>query len=208
MHWWAEKLERGHLFRFEEVTKGLHKIPKQFTNPAWTLSKEATLPDKHMQGTLMLMEAFGLRLREAIGLPLVRALPYQKELSVMFGIPSGQSPRNVPILSNAQRNLLQKLGTETNFTRLMPSRRSTSDYQYEIERAMSTARFLPIQGLRMSYAQRRYREHMPHDCPLAGGPPSAFLRPDLRDRDRLAREKISSELGLEVHETIKDYLGE
>lgn len=208
LHWWADKLERGHLFRFEEVTKGLYKIPTQFANPAWSLSKESTLPDKRMQGALMLMEAFGMRLREALVFPLTRALPYQKEISVVLGTPSGQPIRTLPILNSTQRNLLQHFGNKTSFTRLLPNHLSLNDYEYDIEQALIAERFLPVQGLRISYAQQRYREQMPHECPFAGGSKTAFLSPDLRKRDHNAREKISAELGLENHETITEYLGE
>lgn len=134
LHWWADKLERGHLFRFEEVTKGLYKIPTQFSNPAWTLSKENSLSDPHHQNVLMLMEAFGLRLREAMSLALSRALPYQQEIAVVVGMASGQHPRRIPILNNTQRNLLKTIGTKVDHTRLLPAKSSLGKTRFSVAR--------------------------------------------------------------------------
>ena len=205
LYWWADMVGKGWIFpaEYKDYTPDL---PRMLTNSAWSLSNFDRLPDRRFEYVLLLMEGFGLQFNEAFNLKTRQAFKKTK-LVVSHWWKFGEDVREVPVISKWQVELLHKIIRFTGNNPLKPDHLSNSEFLYQLKQTMKQAGMRDLQGLRYRYAQRRYFEITGQYCPLAGGTPTEFLRPDFREIDRAARSRISKELGLSSAERIETFLG-
>lgn len=161
------------------------------------LVQQITEKDGWVGIRLELMDAFGLRIREATLLKPAAA-DGGSVLRVEEGTKGGRS-RMVPIRTDAQRNVLNRAKEVARLTEklnLIPSGRTL---QQALSRTYYICRLFGItkaqleltpHGLRHSYANDRYEE-------IAGMPSAVRGSPESYDSeaDRIARETVSRELG-------------
>lgn len=114
----------------------------------------------------------------------------------------------MPILSDEQRILLDKVKAFAKGGALIPPNKNYEGQLHRYERQVRDAGIKNPNGLRHAYAQRRYEEETGWKSPLAGGPSRSDLSADERALDRQARAVISSELGHDRTSITRTYLGE
>lgn len=172
------------------------------------LERVAAIPDRHVQVSLRLQAAFGLRREEA--LKIRPGLADGGDHLILQGSwCKGGRARAVPILSERQRALLDEARELAGDGSLIPADRSYIQqvrvYQYQALRAGISN----PHGLRHAYAQARYKALTGWACPAAGGRSVGDLSPAERERERddLARQVVADELGHGRAEIAAAYLG-
>jgi len=156
--------------------------------------------------SLRLQEAFGLRRGEALKFNPSYA-DRGDHLALKPSWCKGGRGREVPIRTQAQRELLNEARALAGGGPLIPSERRYVDQRRRYERECVRAGLDRMHGLRHAYAQQRYRELCGWPPPAAGGSSSKELDGDRRQLDRDARLRISQELGHEREQITSVYLG-
>jgi len=164
------------------------------------------IPDPHIRMSLQLQQAFGLRREEAIKFQPGFA-DQGAHIHLRASWTKGGKSREIPIRTNAQRELLDRIRKQVGSESLIPADRSYVQQLRVYERLTANAGLSRMHGLRHDYAQRRYEELTGWLSPAAGGPRVKTLTPDQKQSDRKARLMISGELGHERIQVIGAYLG-
>ena len=209
LRWWAEKTNRSNVIA---RTNSHYGIPnRQYVS---RISKAvivdeadlARISNDHVRMSVELQRAFGLRMEESI-----KFIPgYADQGDHIRLKPSwtkGGRPRVVPVLTQEQRDLLDRAHSLAGTGSLIPAHKK---YVTQMEcycTSVHRAGLRKLHGLRHAYAQRRYRELTGWPCPVAGGPATRELSPAQRELNHKARQIISSELGHGREEITKVYLG-
>ena len=116
-------------------------------------------------------------------------------------------PREVPIRTDAQRDLLSRVSAHTGNGSLIPAHKSYVTHLKLYESQMSEAGIGRSHGARHAYAQDLYKSVTGWDCPAAGGVSKSNLRPDQVKADERARLMVSTELGHNRINISNRYLG-
>jgi integrase len=165
---------------------------------AQQLIEQVMVTDKYVGNQLRAIAAFGLRVREGIMLKPHRA-DKNVYLSVNDGTKGGRD-RIVPILTPAQRELLEELkkfvGARVNASLANPNltlNQATHRFYYVLGKHGITRKILgaTAHGLRHQYANDRFEEEAGVPSPVRGG--DIKLIPRLKVD--VARAKVSEELG-------------
>ena len=209
LRWWAAKVDRRNVIA---RTNDFYGIPdRQFVRKesrAATIDAEALsrVRDEHVRMSLELQSAFGLRREEAIKfMPGYADQGNHVRLKATWT--KGGKAREVPVRTEAQREVLARAHRLAGTGSLIPSQKSYVQQLRVYERHTTQAGLSKLHGLRHAYAQSRYRELTGWSCPAAGGPAARSLDPEQREIDQQARLVISRELGHVRAQICTVYLG-
>ena len=166
----------------------------------------ATVADSYTALSLRLQEAFGLRREESIKLRPTWA-DRGDVLHLKASWTKGGKERDIPIRTEAQRELLQEAKQLAGAGSLIPAEMSYRDQLNRFKAQTARAGIDRVHGLRHHYAQARYAELTGWKVPAAGGPAGKQLSAERKVIDRQARLTISHELGHEREQITAVYLG-
>lgn len=209
LRWWAKQVNKQNVVA---KSNDFYGIPnRQFvtnTDKAKEVTQEqlAQVKDEHVQMSLRLQQAFGLRREEAIKFTPSYA-DKGDHLQLKASWTKGGKTRVIPIRTPEQRTLLTQVRQLTGFGSLIPGNRNYVQQLRIYERHTARAGLSKLHGLRHHYAQQRYEALTGWPCPAAGGPTLKSLTIDQRDIDRQARLIISKQLGHEREAVTGIYLG-
>ena len=209
LRWWAEKVNRRAVVA---GSNDFYGIPdRQFvseSSKAKGLAGEqlGQVKDEHVQMSLRLQQAFGLRREEALKIRLCWA-NRGDHLHLKASWTKGGRERIVPIRTKEQRALLEQAKRLAGLGALIPGGRSYIEQLRIYERHTANAGLSKMHGLRHAYAQQRYLELTGWPSPHGGGPSKKDLTPAQREADLQARLAISRELGHVREQITAVYLG-
>lgn len=211
IRWLAEKIGKADMIK-SNTTYGIEDR-KYITNIDKSLRTDNLQLDKlstHIRQSIELQKHFGLRREEAMKFSPEYALggydPYSATvIRIKPSWSKGGRARNLPIFSDAQRDVLMAALTLAGDGSLIPANRSYKEHLGYFERETSAIGLGQTHGLRHLYAQSRYKELVGIDCPAVGG--IIDLTDEQKALDLSARQKISNELGHKRLSVTGIYLG-
>ena len=209
LRWWAARVGKANVVARSNDHYGLPcRQYANGTNRARTLEEEklARVTDPHVRMSLELQREFGLRREEAI--KIRPGLADKGE--ILWLKPSwtkGGRPREIPIRTDGQREVLDRARVLAGKGSLIPSHKTYKAQKNLYEGQCIRAGLSRMHGLRHAYAQRRFLEIAGFPAPKAGGPIRADLADDQRALDKKARAVISRELGHNREQITVVYLG-
>lgn len=209
LRWWAEMIGKKSLIAKSNSHYGL--TPREYVskaNKAVQLSSGdlAKVRDFHVRLSLELQREFGLRREESIKFRPSYADKGDR-IVLKRSWTKGGKPREIPVRTASQRELLNRVHEMAGRKALIPPDRSYADQLRVYERETVRAGLSKMHGLRHAYAQQRYEELTGWTAPAAGGPCSKDLTGAQKAIDREARLTISRELGHEREQITVVYLG-
>ncbi|MCY4435265.1 MAG: integrase domain-containing protein [bacterium] len=211
LRWIYRKVNKHFLIARENSAYGIGR--RQYVT---NVNKAVSLPQGNLERvkcpyvrmSLELQREFGLRREEAIKIVVAWA-DRGSRLVLRGSWTKGGRPREIPIRTEAQREVLERakvLAATTPKGSLIP----TVQYKDQVrryERQTAAAGLHKLHGLRHAYAQNRYFELTGRLAPAApGGKPRQLPRAE-RPLDREARDIISDELGHGREQITALYLG-
>ena len=164
------------------------------------------ITDPYTRFSLRLQREFGLRREESIKF-IARYADKGDHLLLKPSWTKGGKARRVPILTAAQRQLVDEVAAFSGSGSLIPADKSFIQQQRNYVRQVMNAGLNRMHGLRHQYAQRRFEELTGFQCPVAGGPARNTLTRAQRELDQEARRVISKELGHERAQIVSVYVG-
>jgi len=197
LRWWAGKIGKAGMLPADNAAYGIPS--RQFvskTNKAQILYQDKldAIPHNYVKMSLKLQAAFGLRREESIKFQPSYADRGDK-LVLKGSWTKGGRPRDIPIVTDNQRQVLQEAHQLAGKGSLIPTERSYVQQLKIYERHTSRAGLHKLHGLRHTYAQQRYLELAGWASPLAGGPNRKELTSEQKIIDNKARLQIAHELG-------------
>jgi len=209
LRWLAEKVGKASVLARDNAAYGIGNR-KYVTNEqkARPLDRDkwAAIKDESIRCSLELEAAFGLRREEALKFQ-PRFADRGDHLVLKGAWTKGGKERTIPIRTEAQRELLNRLLKKFGRASLIPANRTYIQQVKIYERSTTEAGLGKCHALRHQYAQDRYLELSGMLAPKAGGKSSKELTPEEKARDRQARLTISKELGHEREQITAQYLG-
>ncbi len=209
LRWWAQKVDKQNVVARSNDHYGIPD--RQFVSNA-SKAKTVSAPDlekirdPYVRMSLELQQAFGLRREEAIKFDPSYA-DRGEHLSLKASWTKGGKARDIPVRTDEQRDVLNRVRQLAGSGSLIPSDRNYVRQLRAYERHTANAGLSKLHGLRHAYAQRRYEELTGWKAPAAGGPVTKALSPGQKVVDRHARQTISRELGHEREQITSVYLG-
>lgn len=209
LRWVAKSAGMPHLVQRDNDGYGIGR--RQFvTNEDRALvfkpEQIAALPDPYVRLSAELQREFGLRREEAM--KFIPSWADQGDhIRLKDSWTKGGRPREIPVLTEAQRELLDRAKAFAPKYSLIPAERSYIQHVKVFERQMEAVGLGKSHGARHGYAQARYETLTGWKAPAAGGPTSRELSEEQRPIDLEARLKISRELGHEREQITAVYLG-
>ena len=209
IRWWAQKTNRQNVVARSNDYYGIPD--RQFvTNRSKarlvTEPDLARVRDQHVQMSLELQQAFGLRREEAIKFQPSFA-DRGDHIALKASWTKGGKPREIPVRTAAQRSVLNRARQLAGKGSLIPSSRNYRQQLRIYERHTANAGLSKMHGLRHAYAQQRYEELTGWPAPAAGGLRVRGLTPEQKLIDKGVRLTISRELGHERPQIVAVYLG-
>jgi site-specific recombinase XerC len=209
LRWWAEKIGKPSMIARDNSHYGIPD--RQYvTNTSKARAVEETalalVRDPHVRMSLELQRVFGLRREEAMKIQPSYA-DRGDTLVLKDSWTKGGKPREIPIRTAAQREVLDRAHRLASTGSLIPPQRSYVQQLKIYERHTANAGLSKLHGLRHAYAQQRYAELTGRLAPAAGGPTSKELTPEAKRQDLEVRLLISKELGHEREQITAVYLG-
>lgn len=168
-------------------------------------SKLEKLSDRQ-QLALRLQREFGLRREESLKFNIGYADKGEK-LELKASWCKGGRAREIPIITENQRQLLSEIREKIGNNSLIEKDRSYIQARENLDKACQRAEIKNMHGFRHKYAQDRYLALTGLQCPKNGGLISKELNQNQKELDRKARLIISSELGHNREEITVNYLG-
>jgi integrase len=209
LRWLAEKIDKQNIVARDNATYGIADR-RYVTNVSRAheldADKLAAISDPYTALSLRLQQAFGLRREESIKLRPAWA-DRVEVLHLKASWTKGGKERDIPIRTEAQRELLQQARQLAGDGSLIPTEMSYRDQLNRFKAQTAQAGIDRVHGLRHGYAQARYTDLTGWKPPAAGGPTSKQLSPEQKVIDRQARLTISRELGHEREQITAVYLG-
>ena len=159
-----------------------------------TLESLERIGSEHVRLSVEMQRRFGMRREEAMKIQVAWAdrVTY---LKLKGSWTKGGRERTIPIRTEAQRELLDRVRALTDNESLIPASSTYIEHLKLYENQTRAAGLEKLHGLRHAYAQERYRELTGWDAPAAGGPSRDQLTDDEKRQDYDARMTISRELG-------------
>ena len=211
LRWIVAKVDKPYLVKRTNAEYGIGNrvyVPTESKAIVLTLGDLDRVTCPYVRMSLELQREFGLRREECIKIiPAWADWEYKLVLKPTWT--KGGRPRDVPILTDSQRQTLERakaLAADTPRGSLIP----TPQYKDQLrryERQTAVAGLHKMHGLRHAYAQRRFRDLTGFEAPLCGGPGKAALTPEQRRLDFDARLIITRELGHGRGQITTIYLG-
>lgn len=209
LRWVAEKIDKRNIVARDNAAYGIANrkfITNESKAKALDIGRLARVSDAYTAMSLRLQAAFGLRREESIKLQPGWA-DRGDVLVLKASWTKGGKAREVPIRTDAQRELLAEAKALAGSGSLIPASQS---YKEQLNRFKAQTAFAGIErvhGFRHAYAQERYLELTGWKAPALGGPTSRELNPAMKAVDRQVRLTISRELGHEREQITVVYLG-
>lgn len=208
LRWWAEKIGKTGILPADNTQLGVAER-RYVTN----ISKARELgsgldriTDPHVEMSLRLQAAFGLRRKESI---MFRPSYADRgdHLVLKGSWTKGGRERTVPITTPEQHTVLQAAHHLVGTNSLIPINKNYIQQRHVYDGQCKAAGLSNMHGLRHQYAQSRYEALTGWKASAAGGPSSKALNPAQRMLDGQARQMISRELGHERTQVVAVYLG-
>ena len=209
LRWWAEKIGRPWVLEADNTVYG---VPARRTVAATSKArvleadKLAAIRDPYVRLSLELQRAFGLRREEGVKIK-PRQADHGDRLVLQGSWAKGGRPREVPIRTAAQREVLERAKALARAGAMIPPTRRYAEQRRVYERETARVGLSKMHGLRHAYAQERFAELAGFAAPAAGGPTRALLTPEQREIDAEVRLIITTELGHAREEITRMYLG-
>ena len=159
-----------------------------------TVENLERIGSEHVRLSVEMQRQFGMRREEAMKVQVAWA-DRGTYLKLKGSWTKGGRERTIPIRTEAQRELLDRVRALTGNESLIPASSTYIEHLKLYENQTRAAGLQKLHGLRHAYAQERYRELTGWDAPAAGGPARNQLSEDQRQVDYDARMTISRELG-------------
>jgi integrase len=209
LRWWAEKIGKPNVVSRDNAAYGVGERGEVTRNRAQTLDqmKFQDIDSPHIQASILLQVAFGLRREEALKFRPHVAMRAD-HISLQASWTKGGRARTIPITTAEQRLALQHVVTiAKGQDSLIPADLTYVEQLKRYEYQTGKVGLRNTHGFRHAYAQRRYAVLTGQPCPLAGG--KTWKQMDAREReaDRAARRQISAELGHGRLKITDTYLG-
>lgn len=209
LRWMAEKIGKENIVARDNAAYGIADrrfVTNESKAKELDQGKLDKVSDPYTAMSLRLQEAFGLRREESI-----KIQPGWADRGDMLVLKStwtkGGKEREIPIIKETQRELLNQAKALANKGSLIPVEMSYIDQLNRFKAQTAFAGIDRVHGFRHAYAQARYAELTGWKAPAAGGPTSRQLSPEQKAIDRQARLTISRELGHEREQITAVYLG-
>ena len=209
LRWLAEKIGKQNIVARENAAYGIanrRHVTNESKARVLEVARLDAVTDPYTVLSLRLQEAFGLRREESIKLQPVWA-DRGEVLRLKASWTKGGKEREVPILTDAQRAVLDDAKQLVGSASLIPEGMSYRDQLNRFKAQTAKAGIDRVHGLRHQYAQRRYQQLTGWKPPAAGGPTSKQLSAGQKTLDREARLVVSRELGHEREQITSVYLG-
>jgi hypothetical protein len=209
LRWWARKVNKHSVIANSNAHYGIVErrlIPTESKAKDVTDRQLSRISDPYTRFSLRLQREFGLRREESIKFTAC----YADQGDYLLLKPSwtkGGKARQIPMLTETQRQLVNEVAGFTGSGSLIPADKTYIQQQRVYVRQVMNAGLNRMHGLRHQYAQRRFRELAGFDCPLAGGPARTALTSAQRELDQETRRVISRELGHERPQIVSVYVG-
>ena len=197
LRWWAGAVGKGSVVMRDNARYGIgdRRAARGYRDGLeLDRGKLAAVRDERVRLSLELQAAFGLRREEAIKFRVAYADRGDRIVLKASWCKGGRS-RSVPVLADAQRELLDRVHAFAGSDSLIRPDEKYVQQMGRFERDTRRAGIPKSHRLRHGYAQRRYRELAGFPCPAAGGKPVRGMTRDERGSDALARRTIAGELG-------------
>lgn len=197
LRWVYEKVGKSWMLAKRNAAYGIERRQYQ-TNV--NKAREATLEhlerirNEHVRLSVEMQRQFGLRREEAMKIQVAWA-DRGTNLMLKGSWTKGGRERSVPIRTEAQRNLLERVKQLTGRGSLIPREKTYVNHMRTYKRQVAAAGLEKLHGLRHAYAQDRYLELTGWAAPVAGGPSREELDDEQKALDHDARMTISRELG-------------
>ena len=208
LRWWAERVGKGNLVK-TNADYGIR--PRSHVSDGTKrrdldAAKLARVEDPHVRMALRLQAAFGLRREEAVKFTPARE-DRGDRIHIKGSTAKGGRPREVPVLTDGQRKVLDEARRLAGGGALIPPGRNYAEQRKVYEDETRRAGLPRNHGLRHAYALDRYEVLTGWKAPAAGGPASGTLTEARRRIDRAARLTVAAELGHSRREISRTYLG-
>ncbi|MGS0828322.1 phage integrase N-terminal domain-containing protein [Shewanella sp. 0m-8] len=209
IRWLAEKIGKKGVVPASNAALGIEKrIYVTNENKGKTLSQKQlnSITDQHVKMSLKLQVAFGLRREEAMKIQPEKA-DRGDHLVLDASWCKGGRDRTIPILNEAQRELLEEAKALAHGRSLIPVQRMYVEQMKRYENTCIKIGLEGAHGLRHSYAHQRYFELTGIECPAVSGVSVRELSAELQIADKEARAIITRELGHGRLQVTATYLG-
>ena len=197
LRWVYEKVGKSRILAKRNADYGIENRRYQTNvNKARKLTPESLerIKSEHVRLSVQLQREMGLRREEAMKIDVAWA-DRGDRLVLNGSWTKGGRPREIPIETKAQRDLLDRVKALTAGGSLIPAESSYIEHLKLYENQTAAAGLEKLHGLRHAYAQQRYKDITGWLAPAAGGRKSGDLTDEERKRDHEARIQISRELG-------------
>ena len=152
------------------------------------------IKSEHVRLSVEMQRQFGMRREEAMKIQAAWA-DRGTYLKLKGSWTKGGRERTIPIRTEAQRKLLDRVKALTGGGSLIPASSTYIEHLKLYENQTRAAGLEKLHGLRHAYAQERYKELTGWEAPAAGGPSRGKLSEEQKQADKDARVTISRELG-------------
>ncbi len=211
VRWWATKVGRRSILANANAHYGVPPRPyvaKTSKARALPTDKLGSVRNAYVRMSLEMQLAFGLRREESI-----KIRPWEADhgaaLVLRASWTKGGRPREIPIRTAAQREVLERAKTlvKRKTASLIPSHKSYVQQMRSYEWQCRRVGLQKMHGLRHAYAQERFEELAGFPCPACGGPTRDAMTPAQREADEDARVILSAEMGHARTQITTAYLG-
>lgn len=209
VRWWAEKVGKQNCVPRTNDDAGIGRRSFIGTETkAQTLEKSQLdgLGHERLKVSLELQQVFGLRREECLKFSPSYA-DKGDHLELKGSWCKGGREREIPILNEYQRDVLDRASKLAGEGSMIPPDKSYKEWLSTYEKATNRADLNNLHGLRHGYAQERFAALAGFKSPLAGGPSRDQLTPEQKIKDFEARMVVSNELGHNREEVTAVYLG-
>ncbi|HFQ5336105.1 TPA: phage integrase N-terminal domain-containing protein [Vibrio vulnificus] len=207
LRWLLEKINKTGLLPASNTTLGIPKrtyVTNENKSRFLELDKLELIDDPYLKASFRLQSVFGLRREESMKIVLKDA-DQGSYLKIVKS--KGARPREIPILTKEQRELLDSIKPWVGSGSLIPSGTLYKTQLGRYQQACIKMGLDKAHGLRHAYAQERYKVLTGFDCPAKGGPKASALPVEIQDKVKAIRLQISEELGHGREEVTAVYLG-
>ena len=197
LRWVYEKVNKSWMLAKRNADYGIER--RQYLTNV-NKAREATLEglerirNEHVRLSVEMQRQFGLRREEAMKIQVAWA-DRGTYLMLKGSWTKGGRKRSIPVRTEAQRNLLERVKQLTDRGSLIPRDKTYVNHMRTYKRQVAAAGLEKLHGLRHAYAQDRYLELTGWKAPAAGGPSRDKLSDEQKQLDKDARMTISRELG-------------
>ena len=207
LRWFAKAIGKPNIVRRSNAGYGIVKAGGTEDRACGlAVDRLARVTDPHVRMALRMELAFGLRREEAIKFSPSYA-DRGDRIVLEASTTKGGRAREIPVLDDGQRRLLDEVRALVGGGALIPSHRNYREQLRVYETQTASAGLTNMHGLRYTYAQRRYEDIAGWKPPLAGGPSQAGLTGARERMDRQARTTVARELGHNRRAISERYLG-